>query len=139
MKLKQVVFSLFLIFSLILVLAPSVKAHTATAPYTVPFVMGSTNIPIGFIRVWNDTTNLYVLFEIDHDSYPNYAMSVSHLEVSKNPLSWSAPGQWTYSHVYSPYVGGEVYSINKLVILAPYLALISLVSMVAVAVKKRRR
>lgn len=68
MKLKQVVFSLFLIFSLILVLAPSVKAHTATAPYTVPFVIGSTNIPIGFIRVWNDPTNLYVLFEIDHDS-----------------------------------------------------------------------
>ncbi|MEM2228297.1 MAG: hypothetical protein QXR82_05815 [Candidatus Bathyarchaeia archaeon] len=38
-----------------------------------------------------------------------------------------------------PYVGGEFYSINKLVILAPYLALISLISMVAVAVKKRKR
>ncbi|MEM2901919.1 MAG: hypothetical protein QXO32_04220 [Candidatus Bathyarchaeia archaeon] len=107
----RVVSSLALVLTLLLAFTPLVNAHTALAPYTVPFVLGATNIPIGFIRVWNDPTNLYVLFEIDHDSYPNYAMSVSHLEVSKSPLSWSAPGGWTYSHVYSPYEILDLYTI----------------------------
>ncbi|MBS7655458.1 hypothetical protein KEJ50_03050 [Candidatus Bathyarchaeota archaeon] len=38
-----------------------------------------------------------------------------------------------------PYVGGKVYMVNKLIILAPYLALISLVSIIIVAFKKQRR
>ncbi|MEM3608547.1 MAG: hypothetical protein QW238_06755, partial [Candidatus Bathyarchaeia archaeon] len=38
-----------------------------------------------------------------------------------------------------PPVGGEVYSPNKLVILAPYVALVGLASVVAVTIKRRRR
>ncbi|MEM3506616.1 MAG: right-handed parallel beta-helix repeat-containing protein [Candidatus Bathyarchaeia archaeon] len=37
------------------------------------------------------------------------------------------------------YVGGEFYSPNKLIILMPYLALIGLASIVAIAIKKRKR
>lgn len=87
------------------------KAHTIESPFTVPFVIGSTNIPIGFIRVWNDGTNLYVFFEIDTGSYPDYAMSESHLEVSTSPLIWRAPGLWTYKHTYSPCVTSDLYTI----------------------------
>ncbi len=75
-----------------------VKAHTAEAPFVVPLAMGSTNIPVGFVKVWNDDDNLYVQFEIDLDSYPSYLMEETHLEVSTSPLSWSAPGSWSYSH-----------------------------------------
>ncbi|MEM3677445.1 MAG: hypothetical protein QW176_04800 [Candidatus Bathyarchaeia archaeon] len=38
-----------------------------------------------------------------------------------------------------PYVGGELYSTDKLAVLAPYIALIGLASTVAMAIKKRRR
>ncbi|MEM2965159.1 MAG: hypothetical protein QXE22_06920, partial [Candidatus Bathyarchaeia archaeon] len=38
-----------------------------------------------------------------------------------------------------PPVGGEVYSSDKLAILAPYIAIVGLASVVAVAVKKRGR
>ncbi|MEM3150985.1 MAG: hypothetical protein QXK15_00225 [Candidatus Bathyarchaeia archaeon] len=38
-----------------------------------------------------------------------------------------------------PYVGGKVYMVNKLIILAPYLALIGLTSIIIVAFKKQRR
>ncbi|MEM4245887.1 MAG: hypothetical protein QW390_01170 [Candidatus Bathyarchaeia archaeon] len=38
-----------------------------------------------------------------------------------------------------PYVGGEFYSSNKLVIFAPYIALTGLFTVVALAIKRRRR
>jgi len=110
---KRMITVLFfcLFFCLMLTAVQFVSAHIFGAPYTVPFVMGATNIPIGFIKVWNDENNLYVLFEIDLESYPDYAMSESHLEVSTSPLSWSAPGQWTYSHTYTPYATSDLYTI----------------------------
>jgi hypothetical protein len=36
------------------------------------------------------------------------------------------------------YVGGEVFSANKLAVLSPYLALISIVAVAAVLVKRRK-
>jgi hypothetical protein len=30
------------------------STYTAEAPYIVPLAMGSTNIPVGFVKVWND-------------------------------------------------------------------------------------
>lgn len=94
-----------------LTLAPTVMAHSVESPFIVPFVIGSNNVPIGLIKVWNDDTNLYVLFEIDEESYPDYAMGESHLEVSNTPLNWKAPGLWTYSHVYTPYAIQDLYTI----------------------------
>ncbi|MCD6242230.1 hypothetical protein J7K06_00840, partial [Candidatus Bathyarchaeota archaeon] len=65
----------FASFMSALILMPfMIRAHTIESPCTVPLVKGHNNIPIGFIKVWNDADNLYVLFEIDTGSYPNYAM-----------------------------------------------------------------
>ncbi len=105
------VFCLTLLALMTLVPAPIVMAHSIESPFPVPFVMGSTEIPIGLIKVWNDDLNLYVPFEIDTESYPNYLMCESHLEVSKSPLSWRAPGRWTYSHTLAPYSALDLYII----------------------------
>ena len=83
-KFRKIILSISLtLFMLTLTLMPlMVGAHTIESPCTVPLVKGHNNIPIGFIKVWNDADNLYVLFEIDMGSYPNYAMEESHLHVS---------------------------------------------------------
>lgn len=88
-----------------------VSAHSVESPYSVPLVIGAHNIPIGFVKVWNDNESLYVLFEIDTDSYPDYAMCESHLYPSSTPLSWSAPGLWPYSNAYSPCATSDLYVI----------------------------
>lgn len=88
-------------------------AYTVEAPYIVPLAMGSTNIPVGFVKVWNDNEYLYVLFEIDLDSYPTYKMYQTHLYLSKTQPVWSAPGLWPYSNTY-PYpnmVTSDLYKI----------------------------
>ncbi len=38
----------------------------------------------------------------------------------------------------SGYVGGEVFSANELAVLSPYLALISIVAVAAVVIKRRK-
>ena len=108
----KVLLALLMLSTVFSPLAPlEVRAHTAESPYTVPLVLGATNIPIGFVRVWNDADNLYVLIEIDEGSHPHLAMSETHLDVSKSPLSWYAPGLWPYSHSYSPYQTSDLYTI----------------------------
>ncbi len=113
MKFRKIILSISLtLFMLTLTLMPlMVGAHTIESPFTVPLVKGHNNIPIGFIKVWNDADNLYVLFEIDTGSYPNYAMEESHLHVSTSPLSWFAPGLWLYHHTYSPPKTYDLYTI----------------------------
>ena len=76
----------------------NVQDHTALSPYVVPLAMGAKNIPVGFVKVWNDASYLHVIFEIDAASYPSYYLIETHLNVSKLPQSWSAPGLWTYAH-----------------------------------------
>ncbi|MEM0004046.1 MAG: CARDB domain-containing protein [Desulfurococcaceae archaeon] len=94
-----------------IIIAQTSTTYTVEAPYIVPLVMGSTNIPIGFIKVWNNEEYLYVLFEIDLDSYPNYRIYQTHLYVSKSQPEWSAPGLWPYSNTYPTYVTSDLYKI----------------------------
>lgn len=89
----------------------TLSTYTAEAPYVVPLVIGSTNIPIGFVKVWNNEEYLYVLFEIDLDSYPDYRIYETHLYVSKTQPEWSAPGLWPYSNTYPNYVTSDLYEI----------------------------
>ncbi|RJS80490.1 DUF11 domain-containing protein [Candidatus Bathyarchaeota archaeon] len=109
---KAILFVPLILSTLALMLLPlNVRAHTIGCPSTVPLVMGRKNIPIGLVKVWNDADNLYVLFEINNGSYPNYAMKESHLDVSTTPLSWYAPGLWPYYHIYSPPKTYDLYVI----------------------------
>lgn len=87
------------------------STYTAEAPYIVPLAMGSTDIPVGFVKVWNDDEFLYVLFEINLDSYPNYKIYETHLYVSKTQPEWSAPGLWPYSNTYPAFVTSDLYKV----------------------------
>jgi len=89
----------------------SSNGYTATTPFIVHLVLGVTNIPIGFVKVWNDASNLYVLFEIDLESYPDYTIYQTHLNISETIPSWGPPGQWTYQRTHVPTVTSDLYVI----------------------------
>jgi len=108
--------SVLLLIAFQLAVLPSIptggsNGYTASAPFVVPLVMGVKNIPIGFIKVWNDDSNLYVLYEIDLDSYPDYSIYQTHLNISESVPSWGAPGLWTYQRTHVPTVTSELYTI----------------------------
>ena len=66
--------------------------------FSVPLVMGAGNEQIGVVEVWDDGSNVFVGIKIDTETYPDYKMSETHLEISASPISWSPPGTWSYGH-----------------------------------------
>src|SRR5687768_5232923 len=68
------------------------QAATAASPDTYPFAMGNTNLQVGTISVWNDTTNVYVRY----DMLPGYELAETHLCISTTAFPWTAPGQCPY-------------------------------------------
>jgi len=69
------------------------QAATASNPDTYPFSMGNTNIQVGTISVWNDTTNVYVRY----DMLPGYELADAHLCISTTAFPWTPPGQCPYN------------------------------------------
>lgn len=65
---------------------------TAANPDVYPFALGATNLQVGEIRVWNDTTNVYVQWVM----YPGYELAETHLCISTTAFPWTPPGQCPY-------------------------------------------
>lgn len=96
LKVKKRIGALLLIvalaISLGLIPAAPAAAHIETRPFTTDLIAGQY-IDVGDVRVWNDTTNLYVQYVVDAP----WVVTGSHLYVGKTPPMWSAPGQLPYS------------------------------------------
>lgn len=80
-------------------LALPVAAHTEADPFTTDLIADggsvATEIDVGDVSVWNDSTNLYVQYVVDDP----WVMTGSHLYVGKtDPANFpSTPGQFPYS------------------------------------------
>jgi len=48
---------ILLITLMTLAFTPKAMVHSIESPFIVPFVIGSNNVPIELIKVWNDYAN----------------------------------------------------------------------------------
>lgn len=106
--------ALLLVAALIALCLPAVaSAEVCGTPYTTPLIAGGGNpksaMTAGYVRVWNDTTNLYVKYV----TYPGWEMNMTHLSVKTNMGSIPAkngnpiPGQFEFS---KDLAGGTTYT-----------------------------
>jgi hypothetical protein len=70
-------------------------------------VYGKKNVDVGDVSFWADSNNLYVNIQVD----PGWAIHETHVKVSKDRISWSAPGHWPYSHEFNQPVTSDDYTI----------------------------
>ena len=79
----------------------------STGKQWVNFVYGSKNTVVGNVSFSIDATNFYI--EIYMKS--GWKIQETHVKVSMDQFSWSAPGQWPYAHTFTSYVTYDSFTI----------------------------
>jgi hypothetical protein len=73
----------------------------------VNLVYGSKNVVVGNVSFSMDDNNFYVETFVD----PKWEIDETHMKVSMDPFSWSAPGQWPYQHEFNQPIFHDSYTI----------------------------
>jgi hypothetical protein len=92
----------------------TVFANTESDPYTIPLIAGQ-HITVGEVKVWNDSNNLYVKYEITEEGW---CLDETHLAVATSlegiPQADGGnppPGQFPYMHEDLGCVTSDLYTI----------------------------
>jgi hypothetical protein len=92
----------------------TVFANTESDPYTIPLIAGQ-HITVGEVKVWNDSNNLYVKYEITEEGW---CLDETHLAVATSlegiPQADGGnppPGQFPYMHEDLSCVTSDFYTI----------------------------
>jgi len=92
----------------------TVFANTESDPYTTPLIAGQ-HITVGVVKVWNDSNNLYVKYEITEEGW---CLDETHLAVATSPEGIPQangnppPGQFPYKHENLNCVKSDLYIIQ---------------------------
>ena len=70
-------------------------------------VYGKKNVDVGDVSFWADSNNFYVDINVD----PGWVIRETHVKVSQDSVSWSAPGHWPYAHEFESPVTSDCYAI----------------------------
>lgn len=94
----------------------AVYGHTEDDPALYPLVYGATEVQIGWVKVYNDATQLSVEYAI---TATGWGIKESHLLVTVSPIAWTSsgdypPGNYTYQHTWgTPYPATDPYQVDQ--------------------------